>query len=187
VNSRGQVQALVVYESMFGNTEAVAAAVAHGLELGGVGTGLVDVTSAPATLSSDLDLLVVGGPTHASSLSRPSTRVDAVRQGAAPQRAGGGVREWLGSCRHHQVPPLQLAAFDTRATQVGWDPRSAAGAAARLARRRGFRVTTPPVSFLVGDVTGPLVEGELEEAVAWGRQLARACRSHLADYSVPAE
>jgi hypothetical protein len=184
VDTTGQVRALVVYESMFGNTEAVAGAVAHGLQLGGVDTGLVEVRSAPRTLSPELDLVVVGGPTHAFSLSRPSTREDAVRKGAPPQRATLGVREWLGSCRSDRVPALQLAAFDTRVTTVRWLPRSAASAAARLARRRGFRVTAPPVSFLVDDVSGPLVDGELEEATAWGRQLAVACRDRLVDYTL---
>ena len=67
---------------MFGNTEKVAAAVARGLQLEGVDTGLVEVHAAPASLSPDLDLLVVGGPTHGFSMSRASTRADAVRQGA---------------------------------------------------------------------------------------------------------
>src|SRR6187431_2723185 len=51
-------RALVVYESMFGNTEKVAAAVARGLQLEGVDTGLVEVRSAPTRLSPDVDLLV---------------------------------------------------------------------------------------------------------------------------------
>ena len=76
------LRALLVYESMFGSTQAVAAAVADGLRAEGVETELVDVRHAPAAREAAFDLLVVGAPTHAFSLSRPSTRQDAVRQGA---------------------------------------------------------------------------------------------------------
>ena len=76
------MRALVVFESMFGNTEKVAGAVARGLQLEGVDAGLVEVHAAPHRLAADLDLLVVGGPTHAFGMSRASTRADAVRQGA---------------------------------------------------------------------------------------------------------
>lgn len=87
--------ALVVVESMFGNTEHLARAVADGLRDAGVDAAVVDVSAAPVDLSADLDLLVLGAPTHAFSLSRPSTRADAVRQGASPERAATGMREWL--------------------------------------------------------------------------------------------
>ena len=37
------MRALVVFESMFGNTEKIAGAVAHGLQLEGIDAGLVEV------------------------------------------------------------------------------------------------------------------------------------------------
>ena len=105
--------ALVVVESMFGNTEQVARAVAAGLADGGVDASVVDVAAAPVDLPPDVDLLVLGSPTHAFSLSRPATRADAVRQGAPPERAVTGLREWLGTvlpqdARHSPV----VAVFD---------------------------------------------------------------------------
>ncbi len=39
------MRALVVYESMFGNTEKVAGAVVRGLQLEGIDAGLVDRTA----------------------------------------------------------------------------------------------------------------------------------------------
>ena len=72
------MRALVVYESMFGNTEAVARAVADGLaEMHDV--DLREVSQAPTEVIGRVDLIVVGGPTHAFSLSRPATRASAVR------------------------------------------------------------------------------------------------------------
>lgn len=62
------MKALVVYESMFGNTEQVARAVATGLGRH-LDVELVAVANAPDTVS-DVDLVVVGGPTHAFSMTR---------------------------------------------------------------------------------------------------------------------
>lgn len=164
--------ALVVYESMFGHTEAVARAVVEGLRHEGVDARAVEVRVAPRAVPRDLDLLVLGAPTHAFSLSRASTRQDAVRQGAAAEQADLGVREWLASCRHDRRTPVTLATFDTRVGRVRWLPFSAAATTARLARRGGFRLAARPAGFVVEGIKGPLREGELERAVAWGRDLA---------------
>jgi flavodoxin len=164
-------RALVVYESMFGNTEKVAGAVAHGLQLEGVDTGLVEARSAPASLPEELDLLVVGGPTHAFTMSRSSTRADAVRQGAPAERADVGIREWLASVRLEGDRHPLVAAFDTRVTKVRWLPQAAGASASRLARRRGLVPLARPIGFLVDDVRGPLVDSELEHAAKWGRHL----------------
>jgi hypothetical protein len=164
-------RALLVFESMFGNTEKVAAAVARGLQLEGVDTGLVEVGSAPTQLEPDLDLLVVGGPTHAFSMSRESTRADAVRQGAPSERAPLGLREWLESVRLPTGAEPGLAAFDTRVTKVRWLPQAAGPAATRAGRKRGLEPVAKPIGFLVEDIRGPLVEHELERAVEWGRGL----------------
>ncbi|HSL25245.1 MAG TPA: flavodoxin domain-containing protein [Acidimicrobiia bacterium] len=71
--------ALVVFESMFGNTEAIAKAVADGLTAR-MAVDIVEVGVAPAVLSDDVELLVVGGPTHAFGMSRPGTRQKAAEQ-----------------------------------------------------------------------------------------------------------
>jgi hypothetical protein len=164
--------ALVVYESMFGNTRRVAIAVARGLRLGGVEASVLEVGSAPPQLPPDLELLVVGAPTHAFSLSRRSTRADAVRQGAAPERAGTGLREWLTEVGYDPVTAPHVDAFDTRVRKVKWLPRAAGPTAVRLAGKRGLPAGRP-VGFLVADLKGPLERGELGRAVAWGRVLAR--------------
>jgi hypothetical protein len=164
------MRALVVYESMFGNTELVARQVADGL----AGYGQVEVrevSEAPAQPDEMLDLVVLGGPTHAFSMSRESTRQDARRQGATHGEVYTGLREWLDG-----IPPgahhPQVAAFDTRVTKVRRIPGSAARRAAKVAGRLGYHVTEQPESFFVEDVDGPLAEGELERARAWGSSIA---------------
>jgi hypothetical protein len=120
-------------------------------------------------------VLVLGAPTHAFSLSRPATRADAVRQGAPAGRAVTGLREWLTTLpvrdRHQR---LVAAVFDTRVSKVRRLPAAAGPRAARLARRRGLRLLGRPEAFLVADVRGPLVAGELERAATWGHDLAGA-------------
>jgi hypothetical protein len=165
-------RALVVFESMFGNTQAIAAAIADGLATW-VPVDVVEVATAPAVLPRDLDLLVVGAPTHAFGMSRASTRADATKQAPGTVVSGEiGLREWLeavGAPASH-VP---AAAFDTRIYKPRV-PGSAARAATRRLRRLGFAVTTPPESFYVTGTAGPLVPDEIDRARRWGEDLGAA-------------
>jgi hypothetical protein len=164
------MRTLVVHESMFGNTEAVADAVAGGLRQGGAEVTVLSVSSAAPTIASDVDLVVLGSPTHGFGMSRASTRADAVKQGAPGDKATVGMREWLAQARPGRSGQL-VAIFDTRVTKARRLP-AAGSRAARMARRRGFVVTGKPIGFLVSDVIGPLERGELERAMEWGRHLA---------------
>lgn len=162
--------ALVVYESMFGHTERVAHAIAEGL-----GTSMevevVEVGQAPVEPAPGVGLVVAGGPTHAFSMTRATTRADAIGRGAGHGQQGVGLREWIG-----QLPPVDgdppLVTFDTRVASMRHLPGSAAKSAARAARRRGYRIAAAAQSFYVDDVDGPLLDGELDRAVDWGRDLA---------------
>lgn len=177
------MKALVVHESMFGNTEAVAAMVATGLEQEGFEVTSQDVTEAEGPHELEVDLLVVGGPTHAFSMTRESTRADAVRQGAPAERAAMGLREWLAiPPRGTETKPEHTrlaAAFDTRARKVRYLPKTAGTRSGHVLEHLGFTLVAKPMGFLVDDVSGPLVEGETERARAWGRQLAQECRQRL--------
>lgn len=167
------MRALVVYESMFGNTEEIAQAVAKGVRLS-MAADLAEVATAPGDLPEGVDLLVVGGPTHAHGMSRPGTRRAAAEQarGSVVSR-GDGLREWL-----LRLPAsrrdLAVAAFDTRLGKPRWLTGSAATGAARLLRRHGWRPVVPPASFVVTSSPGPLAEGEVDRAEAWGASVARA-------------
>jgi flavodoxin len=171
------LRALVIYESMFGNTERLAHAVAAGLQMGGASVVIREVNTAPSVIPSDIDLVVLGAPTHAFSLSRPSTRADAVRQGAPAHRAHLGVREWLSEFSAHSGSGIAI--FDTRASKVRRLPMAAGPRAARIARKRGFILLTKPVGFVVEDIKGPLAPNELDRAVKWGRFLAGLARDHV--------
>lgn len=165
------MKVLVMYESMFGNSERVAHAVAAGLGES-VEVSVRDVTTAhPGDIPGDVDLLVVGGPTHALSMSRPSTREDAIRQGAGQGLASRGLREWLEGLSG-DLHGLPYAAFDTRVSRARRLPGSAARSASRVLRRERGRMLANPESFFVDDVPGPLAQEEIARARAWGRRLA---------------
>ena len=133
------------------------------------------VRDAPAAISTFIDLIVLGGPTHAFSLSRANTRADAVRLGAPADRATVGLREWLAGL--HKGPHSEIVAtFDTRVDRVRHLPGSAAKKAARLAHALGYSPVAHE-SFYVADVAGPLLPGELERARDWGRALAADMRA----------
>jgi hypothetical protein len=164
--SENDVRALVVYESMFGNTEKVAAAIRDGLERA-IDTELVRVDRCPAQLAADVRLLVVGGPTHAFSMSRASTRADASSQGDVVMPPQTGIREWIDAVDAGTARAV-VATFDTRITKVRRLPGSAAKAAAKALRRRGFKAITEPASFYVDESVGPVSEAELTRAREWG-------------------
>lgn len=128
--------ALVVFESMFGNTGNVAEAVAEGLRTGMV-VDLVEVGSAPPMLGDDVELLVVGGPTHAFSMSRPNTRADAAKQGADAGTADGiGLREWVDQVGKGAARPA-VVAFDTKGPLVDGELDRARDWGARCAAEAG--------------------------------------------------
>jgi hypothetical protein len=163
------MRALIVFESMFGNTQSIACAIAEGLEEA-YDVSIADVSGMPR--AHGVDLLVVGGPTHAFSMSRPSTREDAARKGTV--RSGSvaaGLREYF-DCSPvlHGIP---AAAFDTKINKP-LVPGSAARKAQKELRRLGCRIVLPAENFLVTDTAGPLVEGERERARSWGAALAAA-------------
>lgn len=163
------MKALVVYESMFGNTRRLAEAIAEGLRVG-ADVDVRPVAAAPPEPDPAYHLVVVGGPTHAFSMTRQATRVDAVSQGASHGTSETGLREWLATLPAASRS-LPVATFDTRVDKARHLPGSAAKAAAKVVRRRGYLLAARPESFYVADVAGPLIEGELDRAAAWGETL----------------
>lgn len=169
------MKAVVVYESMYGNTHVVADAVGDGLR----GSGevvVVPVAEVDAALATAPDLLVVGGPTHVHCMTRRSTRKAAVEAAAKPgagltvdpAASGPGVRDWLDSAGSLDLP---AAAFDTRIDAPPTLTGRAAKGIARKLRRHGCRLVAEPESFLVTKESH-LEPDEEDRAREWGARLA---------------
>jgi hypothetical protein len=169
------MRALVVYESMFGNTRDVAVSIAEGLRERAFEVVLAEVSDAPQSPEA-FDLVVVGGPIHAWSMTRANTR-EGAREEARQELVdtvsqGDGIREWL-----QRLPdlssPIRCATFDTQ-TKTKWFPTgSAAKPAAKKLRAHGFELVADPEHFLVEGKYGPMIDGEVERARAWGSGLVR--------------
>jgi hypothetical protein len=173
------MKVVVVYESMFGSTEALAGAVADGFATAGAEVALTEVCLVAPHELADCDLLVLAAPTHALTMSRPETRSDAESRGADPRHTHSGVREWLDSVDQSLPatgPRPMVAVFDTRVSKARHLPGSAAGAMARALKRHGFTVVDR-ATFYVEDVTGPIGVGEYERAEAWSAAVANLMTS----------
>lgn len=168
------MRALVVYESMYGNTRRVAEAIAEGL-----GRSMeVVVREAEHAAGVAADLVVVGAPTHGFTMPTDDSRRSAELQTEDPASGlaldedaeSPGVREWIEALPEGRQA---FAAFDTRLNIARLLTGAASGRIAKRLDRKGWREAMPPESFLV-DRENRLVDGEEERARAWGEELAAA-------------
>lgn len=169
--------AIVVFESMYGNTRHIAEAVADGLRWS-IPTDVVQAREAGSLDLHGVDLVVVGGPTHAWGISSKRTREGAAQDATNhpdhvldSRTAGPGVREWLDEVKSHAGS--RGVSFDTRFNK----PQALTGSAARSIQRRlgraGFASFDKPHSFTVTGMGGPLESGEIERACQWGEAMGR--------------
>jgi hypothetical protein len=169
----------VVFESMYGNTRAVAEAIASGFDSCD-DVVVLSAAEAAATSLESADLVVVGAPTHAHGMSRRKTRQMAIDSAKNPKHplsvdasaAGIGVREWLADLHGLRT---NAAAFDTRIDAPAMFTGRASLGIARNLRRHGASLVAPPESFLV-DKESHLLDGELERARAWAAHLTAPSR-----------
>ena len=162
------MKAVVVYESLWGNTEHVARAIAEGIGPEAQALSTAEVTPEAA---AEADLIVAGAPLQAFSL--PTARVResiTVDDGPVPDLSAPTLRSWL-----ERLPEGhgRCAAFDTK---IRWSPGSAANVIDTELSRAGFTPIAGTQHFVVAGKFGPLKEGEVERARAWGRELALAAR-----------
>jgi flavodoxin len=161
------MQAIVVYESVWGNTAAVARAVAEGI---GEGTHAYATDEVPPEALAAADLIVAGSPVFAFGL--PNERIrSTIEAGAGADLSHPPLRSWL-----DKLPAGRgrSAAFETR---VWWSPRGATGTIEQRLDARGYAPVMKAARFVVRAKEGPLREGELDRAKAWGRQVRDAAEA----------
>lgn len=149
--------ALVVYDSIFGNTGKVAKVVAAEL-----GTRAVPVSEAGAIDWKGIDLLVVGSPTRGF---RPTPAISEFCSGLAPDHG----------------KTLMVAAFDTRIAletihpaPLRWVVDAGGYAADRIIQMLAHQNVRPVgthAGFIVTGQEGPLADGEIERAQSWAHGL----------------
>ena len=155
------MNALVIYDSVFGNTEKVALAIGQSLlERGGVKT--LSVAQVTLEMLAGVDLLVIGSPTRSF---RPTE----------------GMTKLINSFDKSQVAGQRVATFDTRIALETIDSSAlrfivntggyAATTIAKALKKKGANLIASPEGFLVTGEQGPLKDGELERAAEWAKQL----------------
>jgi hypothetical protein len=169
------LNAVVVYESHWGNTAAIAEAIAAGL--GPEARALTTDEASDAAVAA-AELIVAGAPVIAFGL--PSDKMlDSLgsksrKAPAPPDLSHPSMRSWLARLpfgRGHS------AAFETG---IRWSPGGATGAIDRGLEVAGYRPVGKSRRFVVKGTYGPLRDGELELARQWGAELAQMLKSDRA-------
>jgi flavodoxin I len=160
------MEALIVYDSFFGNTEKIACAVGDA-----IGNALASHAEVQTLRVGDvkpehlagLSLLVVGSPTRAFSAST-------------------ATKAWLKALAPNSLRGVNVAAFDTRADMNDVNSRTlttfvklfgyAAEPIAKSLTKLGGTLIIPAEGFFIVDKEGPLKDGELARATAWAQQIA---------------
>ncbi len=155
-------KALVVYDSVFGNTKLVAKSIANALATR-MDVQLLAVGEVEPVHLEGLSLLIVGSPTRQF-------------------RATPASMAWIKSIEPNSLNGVGVAAFDTRIPEEQLKSNKflnffsfliayAADPISKKLAEKGARIITTPMGFYVADTEGPLVEGELERAAEWAKSL----------------
>ena len=153
----------VVYDSLYGNTEQIAQAIARGASAVGA-VRVMSTADATGAFAERPDFVFLGGPTQ--------------RRGMSP-----GLKTFVEALPAKHLGGIQAAAYDTRLRMAMFLSGSAAKDAADRLRKSGANVVAQPESFFVESAKVPagtkplpgfahLLAGELERAEGWGRTVA---------------
>jgi hypothetical protein len=165
------VKAVVVYESLWGNTAAIARAIAEG-----IGTKVPALSTAEATgeAMEGVDLLVAGAPVQGFRLPTESMRKNMGsherKAPTPPDLSQPLLRSWLAE--------LPAGAGRSAAFETGFrrSPGGARSTIIRALERARYRRLSKGQRFVVTGAYGPLRDGELERARKWGESLAKAMK-----------
>ncbi len=137
------MKALVIYDSMYGNTKKIAETVAGVL---GKGIKVISVSDFKSKDLTGIDLLVVGSPILGF---RPSEK----------------TINFLANLSTSQLKGIKAAAFDTR-VRIFFHGDAAGKIAAGL-KQAGAEIVAEPCGFIVEGREGPLAKDALDKAKDW--------------------
>lgn len=162
---------IVVYESYWGNTAAVAKAIAEGL---GADARAMNTDEAAGVAHAGVDLVVAGSPIIAFSLPSAKMRSDMAakpdkKAPSPPDLSHPLLRAWLEGLPQAGTG-ARAAAFETG---FKLSPGGSAGKILKILEGKGYQPAAKKQRFLVKGSYGPVKEGEIERAKAWGAELAR--------------
>jgi len=155
------MKTLVIYDSVFGNTDQIARAIGNALD-SGKDVEILRVNDVKPEHLAELELLIVGSPTRAF---RPTQ----------------AITTFLKKISVGDLKGVKVAAFDTGISMNDTNSRVlrffvksfgyAAKPIADRIEKKGGQLLAAPEGFFVTGTEGPLKEGELERAAAWAKQI----------------
>lgn len=159
-------KALIVYDSIFGNTEKIALAIGAVFEKKQQAV-VFKVNEVKIEQLKDLELLIVGSPTRAF---KPTP----------------AIKTFLNSISNNSLNGVKVTAFDTRTVMDDKVPGIlkffagifgyASEPIANKLMKKGGALVIPPEGFFVKGTEGPVEEGELTRAADWAKAINKVLK-----------
>jgi len=157
------MKVLIIYDSIFGNTEKIAQAISNYIG-SKENVETLRVSDVKPEKLIGLELLIVGSPTRAFK----------------PTKA---IMNFLNKIPLNGLKGVKVAAFDTRISTADMNSRflnllvklfgyAAKPIADKLEKKEGSLII-PPEGFFVKDSEGPLKDGELERTADWAKLIIK--------------
>lgn len=158
------MKVLIVYDSVFGNTEKIAQVIGNAMG-SQAEVNILRVGNVKQENLRGLDMLIVGSPTRAFKPTKE-------------------IINFLNGFPKNGLKGVKVAAFDTRFTMSAIEESRVLPFLVRLfgyaakpisnrLEKKGGELIIPPEGFFVEGVEGPLKEGEIERAASWAKEIVK--------------
>jgi len=152
------VKVFVVYDTKYGNTKLVAEKIVEGIREGeGIETAISDVEEVDLERVTDYDAILVGSPNH----------------WGGPVR---GIKKLIDKLGKLDLKAKWVAVFDT---YIKEDFEKAVKKMEKRINEKipGLKLIIPGLSIKVGDMKGPIVDGELPKCKEFGKKIANQLKT----------
>ena len=155
-----QMKVLVVYDSVYGNTEEIAQAIEDALH-DKRDVEMVKASEIKSNHLIDLDLIIIGSPTHGGRFTE-------------------AIQDFFNNISESMMNVVNVAAFDTRTASSRWLVSHlekifghAANRIVDVVKKQGGILIVEPEGFIVEGTKGPLRIGEIKRAENWARDIVQ--------------
>ena len=162
-----KIKGIVIYDTSHGNTKKIAETIAETLKASEIEVDLFDLKHVKKLSSNNYNFLVIGSPTKFGTMSF-------------------AIKSFLGKVKNEEWINKPFAAFDTenpenvekaRLENKEW---SAAEKIALKLKEKKMKQLLPVLKALVLGLKGPLVEGEIDRAKNYSKELASKLKEERA-------
>jgi anaerobic nitric oxide reductase flavorubredoxin len=141
-------KAIVIYESMFGNTKRAAETIIEGMKEAGVSATLSTPKELDENKLTDFDAIIIGSPNHMGGATR-------------------GIKKFIDRLGKLKPEGKSVTVFDTYAGREY--EKAVKKMENQLSEKSpGLKLISPGLSIMVEGVRGPIAEGELPKCKEFG-------------------